>query len=91
MSNLDRMDSTSIIAAQVSAELSPRSMSKTSAAVASIDPFNALVMACHTSDRVFGGTIYTIADTRFPEINGRRVIKTLEVGRDVFAWYGEVK
>jgi hypothetical protein len=65
--------------------------SATSQAVASIDPFNALMLACHVSDRVFSGTIYTIADSRFPEINGRRVIKTLEAGRDVFAWYGEVK
>jgi len=40
---------------------------------------------------VFDGTIYTIADSRFPELNGRRVIKTLESGRDVFAWFGEVK
>ena len=65
--------------------------SETSAAVGRIDPFNALMLACHVSDRTFDGTIYTIADSRFPELNGRRVIKTLSAGRDVFAWYGEVK
>ena len=63
--------------------------SQTSAAVSRLDPFSALSMACHVSDRVFEGTIYTIADSRFPELNGRRVIKTLESGRDVFTWYGE--
>lgn len=54
-----------------------------------IAPFDALMIACHVSTRVYDGTVYTIADSRFPHLDGRRVLKALTAGRDVFSWYGE--
>lgn len=46
---------------------------------------------CHISERTWEGTVYTLADERFPYLNGRRIIVRLVHGESVAEWVDEKK
>ena len=54
-----------------------------------ISAWTALEMMCHTSKRTFHGCIYTIADERYPQYSGRRIMSTLEHGRRIAFWIAD--
>jgi len=47
---------------------------------------SALRNMCHTSEREFDGTYYTISDERWPEFEGLRIRVWLEHGIDRAEW-----
>jgi len=47
---------------------------------------DALESMCHTSERDWHGTTYTIADIRYPAYNGKRIRYRLLNGEAVFYW-----
>lgn len=51
-----------------------------------INARTALNTYCYTSERTWEGTVYTISDTRCPELNGRHIIARLDHGIDVIEW-----
>ena len=46
----------------------------------------ALNLMCHTYERLFDETIYTIEDIRFPEYNGRQISRKLIHGTHLCEW-----
>lgn len=50
------------------------------------DLFGILDKVCHTSERKDGATVYTLADSRFPEYSGRRISVRLVFGKDIAEW-----
>ena len=49
-------------------------------------PQEALELMCHTSQRMNGGTVYTISDQRYPEYNGREIFVFLHYGKMRAEW-----
>jgi len=50
------------------------------------EPQDALEHMCHMSKSTWVGTVYTIADDRFPDYNGRKILQTLNYGKHHYAW-----
>ena len=46
----------------------------------------ALSIMCHTYDRKWQGVIYTIEDIRYPDFNGKQILRTLEQGEYNYQW-----
>ena len=51
-----------------------------------LDPKKAIDEMAHTSERTWEGTIYTIADIRHPDYNGKKVRAVLKNGKVTFEW-----
>ena len=51
-----------------------------------IEPKEAINTMCHTSERNYYGTIYTISDIRFPEYEGFKIQSKLIKGKYIFSW-----
>ncbi|MFA7209664.1 MAG: hypothetical protein WC120_05320 [Parcubacteria group bacterium] len=51
-----------------------------------MDAKHALDTVCHTSERTHHGTVYTLGDLRFPDLQGRQIVATLEHGTTVYRW-----
>ena len=49
-------------------------------------PKEALDYYCHTSQREFSRTVYTIEDIRAGELNGKKVAATLVNGKTIYTW-----
>jgi len=49
-------------------------------------PYEALQKICYTSERTFTGTIYTLADIRYPEYSGRQIKVEINYGKNIFTW-----
>ena len=49
----------------------------------------ALNQMCHTYQRYFDETIYTIEDYRFPEYDGRQISRKLIKGKHICEWKEE--
>jgi len=53
-------------------------------------PKEALDTYCHTSQREWSGTVYTIEDARAGKFNGRKILAELHNGKVVFLWGQDV-
>ncbi len=51
-----------------------------------MDPKQALEKMCHTSTRDCDGDIYTIADLRYPDYNGKQIRVQTEYGSTTYKW-----
>jgi len=51
-----------------------------------MSPLETLNKVCHTSQRTARGHTYTLSDLRFPELNGKKIIAELKLGKYEYKW-----